>query len=115
MKTFNRIVGVVAVSAGVLAGGVLTAAPATAMSGTGIRTIGCGAGKTAQVDWTSTGTVNLFTYTSNMAWAQDTLVRQVTKSGSYSYNSGKSTLNWGFGVSPGNVSGYTERCVAFTR
>ncbi|MEY9851132.1 hypothetical protein ABH923_000810 [Leifsonia sp. EB41] len=115
MKTFQRVVAVVAVSAGVLAGGVLTVAPATAMSGFGIRTLGCGGGKTAQIDWKSTGTVNLFTFTSNMAWAQDTLVRQVTANGSYSYNSGKSTLNWGFGVSSGNVTSYTEKCVAFNR
>jgi hypothetical protein len=113
MKKTTRTLGAIAVTAGLVIGGAVAAAPANAMSGTGIRTVACGAGKTAQIDWKSTGTVNLFSFNTNAPYAADTLERQVTKNGSYSWNSGRSTLHWGFGVSPGNVTSYTERCVLF--
>lgn len=113
MKKISRALAAAAISASLIAGGTIAAAPANAMTGFGIRTVSCPYGKTAQIDWKSTGNVNLFTFSSNAAYATETLVRQVYSNGSYSYNSGVRVLNWGFGVSPGNVSSYYERCVAF--
>lgn len=115
MVNFKLIAGAIAATAALVGGGMVIASPASAMSGTGIRTVACGAGKTAQIDWKSTGTVNLFSFNTNAPYADDTFVRQVTSNGSYSWNSGRSTLHWGFGVSPGNVTSFTERCVLFNR
>lgn len=115
MKRFHKVLTASVIAVGLTAGGGVAAAPATAMTTFGLRTFACGAGKTAQIDWKSTGNVRLFKWNTNAPYASDTLVREVTKNGSYSYNSGVSTLHWTFGTAPGNVTSWTERCVAFNR
>ncbi|MET3568235.1 hypothetical protein ABIC47_003751 [Leifsonia sp. 563] len=100
-----------AVAASVLTGSVLTAAPASAMWNSGSRTNSCGAGKSVQVNWKSTGNVRLFKYSNNTGLATEKLVREVFANGSYAYNSGLSTLTWQFGTAPGNVTSYSVTCV----
>jgi len=111
MKKLTRAISTAAVAAALVAGSAIAAAPASAMWYSGARTNSCGAGKSVQVNWTSTGDVRLFTYSNNTGLANETLVREVYSSGSYAYNSGLTTLTWQFGTASGNVSSYYVSCV----
>jgi hypothetical protein len=113
MKNFKRVLAVAAVSIGLVVAGTVAAAPANAQSSF-VRTKSCAPTQSVQIAWKSTGVVDLWRFQGNSGglWSP-TLMREVTQSGSYSWNSGMSTVTWGFGVSTGNVSSYTETCVAF--
>ncbi|MGW8429769.1 hypothetical protein ACWGJ9_01460 [Curtobacterium citreum] len=73
-------------------------------------TFGCGS-KTAQINWKSTGTVRLFGGPDRET-AGNNLLREVTKSGSYSYNSGYRTFTFQFGATNGHITSIKEVCVS---
>ena len=89
---------------------LFTGGPAHAEKIGSLLTIGCG-NKTAQLNWTSTGEVHMFGSPDRNS-AGTNLIRVVTKSGSYSYNSGYHTYTFQIGASTGHVTSVKQVCVA---